>query len=130
MPDNVDEKTTVLPPVTVALVGAGPVAKGPEPLRSGTVVETPGPAQPNLLVQVVSPLMAIAIRFANSYMTILVGLVAAGMTSDAIPSKDFIDLVIRCAGLSVAGAGIGTLKDFVTIFGRLESKYPLSTGNV
>lgn len=132
MADNSEKVTesTELRPVAVTVIGTGPVAAGPAPLQTGVVATTPAQHQPNLLVTVVSPLMAIAVRFVNNYLTILVGLIAAGMTSDVIPSADFASLVLKCAGLSVAGAGLGLLKDLVTIFGKLEGKYPLLTGNV
>lgn len=127
------EKTTdeaPLHPVAVTVIGTGPVTGGPAPMQTGMVATTPAPHQPNLLVTVISPLAAIAIRFVNTYLTVLAGLVAAGLTSDVIPHADFVALVVRCAGLSVAGAGVGLLKDLVTVFGRLEQKFPLLTGNV
>ena len=73
---------------------------------------------------------AISIRFINSYLTMLVGLVGAGMVSNIIPAHDFIQLVQSCAKLSLAGAGFSFLKDLVTVFGNLEKKYPLLTGNI
>ena len=112
------------PPVAVTLIGTAADA----PL-SGTVAVTPG-TQPNLLVTLISPAVAILVRFLHAYLTTLVGLVAAGMTTDAIPAASFTALVWKCATLSLAGAGLGLLRDCVTIFGRLESKYPLATGNV
>lgn len=116
--------------VKVTVIGAGPVTGGPQPLQTGTIAVTPAPHQPNLVTIVVSPLVAIVIRFANTYLTVLVGLVAAGMTSDVIPYTDFFNLISKCAGLSIAGAGLGLLKDLVTIFGKLEGKFPLLTGSV
>ena len=130
MPTDKVSDATPLHPVTVAVIGTGNVSGGPTPMQSGTTAVTPSPHQPNLLVQVVPPFVAILIRFVNTYLTILVGLVAAGMTSDAIPSTDFFNLVVKCAGLSIAGAGIGLLKDTLTIFSKLENKFPLLTGNV
>ena len=130
----VDEKketdSTPLTPIKVAVIGQGTVSGGPAPLITGTEAVTPLAHQPNLITVVVSPLLAILIRTTNTYLTILVGLVAAGMTSDAIPSTDFANLLMKCAGLAVAGAGIGFLKDCVTIFSKLEGKFPLLTGNV
>lgn len=128
-----DEKVTTsqpLEPLRVAVIGTGTATGGPAPLQTGTVAATPEDHQPNLLVVVVPPLTAIAIRAVNTYLTVLVGLVAAGMTSDVIPSSDFLDLLQRCASLSVAGTGLGVLKDLVTVFGKLEGKFPLLTGNV
>ena len=123
-------EATTLEPVSVTVIGTGAVTGGPAPMTTGTVATTPAPSQPNLLVTVISPFMAIAIRFFNSYLTILTGLVAAGMTSTIIPYTDFLDLLGKCAGLSIAGACVGLLKDLVTVFGRLEGKFPLLTGNV
>lgn len=119
-----------LSPVAVTVIGHGPVTGGSAPMETGLVATTPAPNQPNLLVTVVTPIAAVCIRFINTYLTVLTGLVAAGMTSDIIPHTDFFELVVSCAGLSIAGAGVGLLKDLVTIFGRLEGKFPLLTGNV
>lgn len=129
-PDPKVTAASPLAPVSVTVIGTSEVAGGPAPMVSGTIATTPATNQPNLAVTVISPFLAIGIRFVNTYLTILVGLVAAGMTSDAIPSTDFFNLVLKCAGLSVAGAGIGLLKDTLTIFSRLEGKFPLLTGNV
>lgn len=129
MADKLTEPSR-LEPVAVTVIGTGSAVGGPAPLATGVEAVTPAQSQPNLLVLVVSPIAAILIRFANTYLTVLVGLVGAGLTSDAIPYSDFFDLVLRCAGLSVAGAGLGLLKDCATVFGRLETKYPLLTGSV
>lgn len=128
-----EQKTTEsreLHPVPVTVIGTGSATAGPAPLTTGTTAITAAEHQPNLLITVISPIAAILIRFINSYLTVLVGLVAAGMTSDVIPYTDFLDLLLRCAGLSVAGAGLGLLKDIVTVFSGLERRYPLQTGAV
>ena len=128
----IEEKTTEsqpLAPIAVTVVGTGS-GKALDMPGVGLVATTPAEHQPNVLVNVISPVVALSIRFANMYLTILVGLVAAGMTSDAIPYTDFASLVWKCAGLSVAGAGLDLGKNLITIFGRLESRYPLLTGNV
>lgn len=111
--------------VKVALIGTG---DGTMP-EHGTVVET-AEDQSNLVVVIVQPLVAILIRFANAYLITLVGLVTGGMATDIIPAADFAALVVSCAKLSLAGAGLGLLKDLVTIFGKLEQKYPLLTGSI
>lgn len=116
--------TEHLAPITVAMIGTG---DGRTPYG---VIETPGEHKPNLLIMVVSPLAAILIRFANSYVTALLGLVTVGLTTDAIPAADFYSLVVRCAGLSLAGPCVALGKDLVTILGNLEKKYPLLTGSI
>lgn len=123
-----DQKSATfdLPPVAVTVIGTKSDAI-PAP---GTVAVTPKETQPNLIVNVVTPLAAILIRFVNAYLTMLVGLVSAGMATNIIPAQDFGQLVLACAKLSVAGAGLGLLKDLVTVFGKLEQKFPLLTGSV
>jgi hypothetical protein len=127
----VDQKTEPLEPVAVTVVDTG---HAPDvTLKTGTVAATPGTQTPNLIVTVVGPARAILVRFVNQFLTTLVGLVGAAMTpagAAVLPATDFYHLVLNCAALSVAGAGFGALKDLVTIFGRLESKYPLLTGSV
>ncbi len=128
------EKTTdetPLQPVKVTVIGTGPVTGGPAPMQTGTVATTAAEHQPNLLVTVISPVAALGIRFGYAYMTTLVGLVGAGLAStEAIPHTDFINLVLKCAGLSLAGPAVSLGKDMITIFSRLEQKFPLLTGNV
>lgn len=130
------EKMTVpqdLAPVPVTVIGTGSVVQGPDPIVSGTEATTPNPNQPNLLVTVISPLMAIAIRFGHAFLTSMVGLLVAGMTPAGgalLYTGDFAHLLVTCANLSLPIAGLGLIKDCVTIFGRLETRFPLSTGSV
>lgn len=120
-----------IPPLAVAIVSTDAATPG-SPLVSGVTAVTPD-HQPNLVVTLVAPLMAVAVRFINQYLTTLVGLIGAGMTplgARLLHADDFFHLVLNCASLAVAGATFAALKDLVTIFGRLENKYPLLTGNV
>ena len=125
-----DEKlvTTPIEPVTVAVIGTGD-GTGGAPLTTGTVATTID-HMPNIVVQVVTPIAALAIRFLNVYIGTVVGLLSAGMTSDAIPASDFQHLLLKCMGLAIAGSVVLLLKDIVTIFGKLEQKYPLATGSI
>lgn len=121
-------------PIQIAMVGTIGTGSGTgtgagHPITDGTVITTPD-HMPNIVARVITPLAAILIRFANAYVTALIGLVTVGLTSDALPASDFAHLVIRCAGLSLAGPGVALMKDLVTILGNLEKKYPLLTGNV
>ena len=123
--------------VTVSVVGttgavATPTAAAVEGVVSGTVAKTPA-GQPNLLVNVVPPVVAIAVRFVNSFLTSFVGLVTAagiGVAGASIPGADFSTVVQGAAVASLAIAGVETLKNIVTIFGKLENKYPLATGSI
>lgn len=126
-----DDPKTIQQPiadVVVTLVGSG-TGDGGAPIQSGQVLKTPD-SQPNVIVRVITPIVAILVRFANAYVTALLGLVTVGLTTDALPAADFYHLVLRCAGLSLAGPCVALGKDLVTILGNLEKKYPLLTGSV
>lgn len=112
-------------PISIAAIGTG--------TGDGNVTKTElvtSGKEPNVILTVVQPILAILIRFINAYLTMLVGLVGAGMVSNIIPAQDFVHLVLKCAALSLAGAGFSFLKDLVTVFGNLEKKYPLLTGSI
>jgi hypothetical protein len=112
-------------PVTVVRRDPPPDARLPQ----GIIATTPDHL-PDVRVIFIQPIVAIFVRFINTYLTILVGLVTAGLTSNIIPASDFLHLVVKCMSLSIAGAAVGTIKDLVTVFGKLEGKYPLLTGSV
>lgn len=127
-----DDKTTLsrpVEPVQVAVIGTGDVKR----LPSGTEAVTPGPNQPNLVTNVVQPAVAILVRFVNLFGVQFVGLIVAGMTpagGKLLYTSDFLHMLVVCANLSLPGALLGMFKDIVTVFGRLEHKYPLATGSV
>lgn len=124
-----DMKTEPIPSVSVAIIGTG---DGGAPLTSGATAVTPG-HQPNLVITIVKPVVAIVVRFINQFLTTLVGLVGAGMTPAGgriLHAEDFVHLVLTCASLSIAGAGMGAIKDCLTIFTDLEKKFPVGTGSV
>jgi len=88
------------------------------------LMETPQ-GQPDVVVSLVPTALAVLVRAVETFLTILVSLIGAGMTTSVIPATDFMDLVGKCASLSVAGAGFGMLKDLVVIAGRLRKRFPL-----
>lgn len=120
-----DEKRTVevLPPVPVTIVGTG------DGLVPGTKATTP-PDQPNIVVNVVQPVVALLIRALNVYAGSVAGLVTVGMTSTELPAADFTHLLLKCAGLAIAPTVVLMIKDVVTITAKLEQKFPLLTGSV
>lgn len=124
-----EAQATSIPPVTVTVIGTG---DGAVPIPSGTVLQTPD-HQPNVIYESIQPIVAIAVRFANLFLTTFVGLVVAAMTpvgGKLLYTSDFFHLVVVCASLALPGAAIGFFKDLVTIFGKLEQKYPLATGSI
>lgn len=125
------ERAPIAPiqPMVVTVVGSGTGTGDGAPLLNGQIVPTPD-HQPNLVVQVVTPLVAILIRFGNAYLTTLVGLMLGGPATGLITASDLWHLLLKCASLSLAGPVISLIKDIVTILTGLEKKFPLATGNV
>lgn len=116
-------------PVQVAVIGTGDSSK----LATGVQAVTPDPHQPNLIVTVVGPAFAIVIRFINVFLAQFSGLVLAGMAGPGaklLYTGDFLQFLGTCASLSLPGAIVDLVKNLVTIFGRLERKYPILTGSV
>lgn len=120
MPVDSVVKLAPVQPEVVTVIGNQP---------SGTVIVTPD-HQPNIVVNVVTPIIAIASRFITSFLTALLGILTGAMATQVITATDFLHLVYKCAGLALAGAVIGLIKDLITVFGKLEGKYPLATGSV
>lgn len=128
MPDD-KTTTTTIEPIKVAMIeGTG----NGSPIPSGSVIATPD-HQPNIIVQVVTPIMAITVRFGNAFFVSMVGLLTAAMTpagGHLLYTSDFMHLMETCASLSLPIAGLGLVKDLVTVFGKLEGRYPLATGSI
>ena len=130
--------TQMVPRIPVTLIGPGtPVEgerRGTAPIPTGTtVVARTADHHPDLVVTFVNPVLAILVRFVNTFLVQFVGLLVAAMTPAGghhLYTSDFLHAVILCANLALPGAGLGLVKDLVTIFGRLEQKFPLLTGSV
>ena len=99
-------------------------------LVAGTKAVTPHD-QPNIVVNVVQPFVALFVRFLNVYIGNLVGLPRGHRDErHAIQASDFWHLFGKCAGLAVVGAVVLSLKDIITVTNKLEEKFPLLTGSV
>ena len=121
-----------IPAVEVTIIGAGAGAgtSSGAPIPSGTMLAT-ADHQPNVIVNVVTPLVAIGVRFGNSFCVSLAGsLAAGGLTEKLIPHVDFTTLVQGSVMLAACIAGVGLLKDLATVFSGLEKKFPLASGSV
>lgn len=124
-----EDKTTLsrpVDPLKVAIIGTGDGSR----LSSGDEATTAGEHVPNIIVTVIGPIRAILIRFVNVYVGMVVGLLGTAMASKVIDAPDFFHLVLKCASLAIGGAVVLFLKDILTIFGKLEQKFPLLTGSV
>ena len=121
-----DDKLTSLSPVTMTVIGTS------DGLVQGAIVKTPT-AQPNIIINIVTPLVAILVRFVNFYGAALLGLIIAGMTpagGKLLYTGDFFQLVTVCASLALPGALLSSAKDVMTITKGLENRWPLLTGGV
>ncbi len=120
-----DLKTEPIPPVPVTVI-----SDGASPSLAGTIATTPG-AQPNLLVNVVTPIVAITVRFLNAFCVALSGaLVAGGLGQTVLPHGSLVDIVKPSIILALTIAGVGFIKDCATVFSGLEKKFPLASGSV
>lgn len=111
------------------------VTAGPTAPRDGAIVETPT-GKKDLQVKVMGRAHQILIRTLRTYLQSLVGFLVAGGTgaigavTDAvgvelnIPARDFVDLVVIAASLSVAPAAIALLQNAVELLTDLEQAKP------
>jgi hypothetical protein len=117
-----------IPPVTVTVIGDA--SSGGAPIPSGTVLVTPD-HQPNVVYRVITPLVAILVRFVNTFCVSLAGsLSAGGLTANIMPHADFTGLVKSAVILAACIAGVGLVKDSATVFSGLEKQFPIATGSV
>lgn len=128
-----DDKSVPMPPVTVTVIGG--TGDGGAPLTTGTTGTTPD-HQPNLVVQVVPPLVALLVRFASFYVSSFMGSITLALTPDG--TKMLASIGVHDLGPILMAAGWAALipalydlgKNLVTIFSNLEKRFPLLTGNV
>lgn len=118
-------KTTEVSPIVVTVVG-----KGSEVGVSGAIGVTPD-NQANLITRVISPLMALAVRFGHRFIDALIGAEAL-KTLDTMADWNLIQGGAFKAALMIALATAvwGLIRDLGTVFTKLEGRFPLSTGNV
>ncbi len=126
-----DHKTTESRPVapeTVSVIGIADTSK----LPSGTVAVTPDPHQPNMIINVVSPMVALAVRFGYDWCMAFGGITGAGgLGGDKlIHHTDLVSLLTTAAIVATCVAGLGLVKNFATVFSGLEKKFPLASGSV
>lgn len=122
----VDDKilNVVTPPVSVSIIGTS------EGLVNCTTAKTP-PDQPNIIIKIVSPLVAVGVRFGNTFCVSFAGsLTAGGLTVKVMPHADFAQLLSLSAFLALCIAGVGLVKDSATVFSGLEKRFPLGSGSI
>jgi hypothetical protein len=83
--------------------------------------------EPALFVHVVTPLVAILVRAAKTYLQTLLGLLSAaglGMASSTLPAGDFIHTMKVCAGLSIASGVMSLLTNITLLLTALGDRFP------
>jgi hypothetical protein len=130
-----DDKTAPIAPVSVAVVGSLPTMMTGtgtgSPLTTGTVGTTPD-HQPNIVLNVITPVVAITVRAVTLFLTTFsAALAVAGVGGkDVLPVADMQHAINLAMWMGLSAAGVGTVKNLITIFSGLEGKYPLGTGSI
>ena len=108
-------------PVTVLAIGTGD--GGPMPTQQ---LVTTGANQKDVVIKFITPLAAITVGFIVTFLTVLLAVIAAGGASpDMIPFADFAQLLEKASKVALTGAVINLLKDLLTLFTSLKSRFPL-----
>lgn len=125
MTDETEKTTQSRPvePMQVTIIGTGDGSR----LPTGTEAKTEGEHQPNVVMNVVTPIMAMLVRGTKAFMVSWLGIMpVAGMTG-IIPFTTFWDLTIKAAGLSVGVGVMASGNMFLEILTKLDQKFPTWT---
>lgn len=121
--DATDGKTTVSRPVTpavVTMIGTGDGSK----LPTGTIARTDGEHQPNVIINVVTPIAMILLRGTKAFMVSFVGVVGVGGPTGIIPAHSFWELAMKAASLSVGVGVLAGANALVEVLTKLDQKFP------
>ncbi len=94
---------------------------------TGQLLSTPE-GHADIVITVITPLAAILVRAAKSYVQTLVGLLAAGglgMASQTLPPGDFWHMLRACAGLSLASGVMSLLTNVSVLLTALGDRFPI-----
>lgn len=99
---------------------------------SGTVLPTPGTQNANAVLIVVPAIVALLVRAGNTFFTVFVSTItAAGASSHMGGPAILAGVDMKTAAyVALSAVVLDFAKNCITIFGRLEGKYPLITGSV
>lgn len=95
---------------------------------AGTIAKTPGQA-PDLYIEVVSPLVNIAIRGARTFLQSVLGLLSVGaVTKTMLPARDFLDLLRLACSLSLAAAVVSVIQNTIELLAKWDQTQPKFRG--
>lgn len=114
-------------PLPVTVIGVRTEGTGAV-IPNGQVITTPD-HQPNLVVQVIRPSVAVLVRAGNVFLNTLLGglgLTIAGTQVQSLAWASWKGALVIAASAAI----VNTIQSLVTIFGDLEKKHPLLTGSI
>lgn len=116
-----------VPELPVTVIGVRTPDSG-APIVNGQVIQTPD-SQPNLVVRVISPLVAVFVRAAKVFINTLLG--GLGLTGVSAATGTLPWASWEAAAATAASAAfVSILLNATTILGDLEKRFPLLTGSV
>lgn len=126
IPASKESAPQPIAPVVVTVIGTGTTAAA-APLTTGTVGSTPD-HQPNLVVQVVTPVAVIAVRSARAFFQVLAASVTgiqAGLLSSVVTPGDFWHTLHAGVVLASCAAVVCAIQNSAELFTKLAEKFPL-----
>lgn len=98
----------------------------------GTLLPTPGTQNANVVMVVVPVVVALAVRAGHMFFSTFVATISAAGASSALGGPDILSSIDWATAAYVAGSAVAVdfAKNCLTIFARLETKFPLITGSV
>lgn len=105
--------------VTAVVVGG----TGNGETKTQNVVTPAG--QPDIKVVVVPTALALLVRFFDTFLTVVVGVLGVGGVTDVIPFTDFRDLLYKGAVTGFVAGSVGLIKDLAAVVGKLKQRFPL-----
>lgn len=118
-------------PIKVPVIAGTGDGRLPEGV-SGTILPTPGTANANIIPVVIPAIVALLVRAGNTFFTVFVStLTAAGASAHMGGPEILAGVDMKTAAyVALSAVVLDFGKNCITIFGRLEGKYPLITGSV
>ncbi len=112
-------------PIVVTVLGTG--TDGTGSASKPAIIQTPD-GQPNIEIKVVKPLVLIGVRALRVFFQSILALLTAGPATGLITAADFGHLVMKCASLSVAAAGVCVLQNAIELLARFDQSNPTLAG--
>lgn len=123
----------IFPPEPIKVTVISGTGDGRMPAHMhGMLAQTPGVQNPNFVTIVVPAFVALLVRAGHNFFAVFVATISAASASGAIGGPAILSAIDLKTAAYLAGSAVvvNTAKDCLTIFARLETKFPLLTGSV